>query len=258
MRPLRLSLLAGLVALAGCDDTPGVTDPFGAPPAVASFSLTPDSFTASGTDATVDVPLSIRVGLVGGEGQVTVRALVRDLDGDEVVAEESVTQAAASPGEAVLTPTLTLPRGAIGDYEVTLTTEDASGRAGDRASALFRFSADSLGPPVVASTNADPMVITRPSSGSATLTLSAAVTDPDGLPNVARVELREPASVGGTTLFRLRDDGTGGDATADDGTYAVRLALSGAVEPGEYGFEIVATDRFGDESAPTAVTFTVQ
>lgn len=236
-----------LLAAAGCDDAPGPRDPFGAPPVVASFQVTPDAVSVDTAAPTVEVPIDVRVGVAGGEGEVTVRVLVQSVDGDAVIAEG---ESAGTDALRSIPLTLALPRGAVGNYEVTATTEDATGRAGDRATGVFAFETPALGPPVVAATASDP----APVADGATVTLTAAVGDPDGVENVAYVELRQ---LDGALLFRLRDDGAGGDAAADDGTYTVRLRVPAGLAPGTYALDVVATDRTGQESAPAEVTFTV-
>ena len=254
LRVFRSASFAALVlAAAACDDAPGARDPFGSPPVVSAFSFTPEAFEDVSGNATITVEPTISVSVAGGSGDITVRAFVRDLDGDELVGEAD---ASGGPGRYDLRPTLTLPRGAVGDYEITVTTEDASGVPGDRASGVFTFSSASLGGPSVAATQASPATVQRPASGTQVVTLTANASDPDGPANLARVELRDPAS--GDVLFRFADDGQGGDATAADGQYTLRLAIRSGSPTGVYAFQAVAVDRTGRESVPADVSFTVQ
>ena len=250
-------LLASALVLApilgGCDETPGPSDPFGSPPSITAFSLTPDEVETASTDPTVEVTPVLRVTVAGGSGEVTVRAFVRDVDGEALLAE---VEASGGPGVFELRPTLSLPRGAIGDYEILVTTEDASGRIGDRASGVLAFRSTSLGAPVVTATSSDPATVSRPASGSAIVVLSADVADPDGVENIARVELRDPVSNG--VVFRFADEGENGDAQAGDGRYTLRLAIASSTGTGTYRFGVVATDRTGRESASSEVSFTVQ
>ncbi|MEM1056084.1 MAG: hypothetical protein AAGI52_11195 [Bacteroidota bacterium] len=238
--------------LASCDDTPGVADPFGSPPAIATFTLTPEEVDDTSTGTTVDLAPVLTVDVTGGEGEVSVRAFIRDLDGGELLAEAEQTGPA---GRFQLSPALQIPRGAVGRYPVTITTEDASGRIGDRASAVLVFRSEALGGPTVTATSSSPSPVPRPASGSQTVTLLADVDDPDGIANIAYVELRD--IVTGETLFRFRDDGTGSDDAPDDGRFTLALAINSTTPIGTFGFDVVAVDRVGLASVPTEITFTV-
>lgn len=257
-RALRSALAACLCALAlvACDDTPGAPDPFGDPPSITAFSVLPETVEALGDDPTVAIEPTLAVTVSGGAGDVTLRALVRDADGDALVAE--VEETVGAGGRVELRPQFTVPRGAVGAYEITVTTEDASGRVGDRASGVLTFTSPSLGAPEVAETLAEPASVARPTNGAVTVTLLADVADPDGLANLAYVELR---AASGEVFARMSDNGGGdngsGDAEAGDGRYTARLRVSSAIPPGEYRYNVVAVDRAGRESAPTPISFTV-
>ncbi|MEL6614444.1 MAG: hypothetical protein AAFQ43_01825, partial [Bacteroidota bacterium] len=237
------------LSLAGCDETPGAPDPFGAPPSITAFAFTPEAVDDTGSAPEIDLAPVITVSATSGSGDITVRAFVRDVDGVDLLAEA---EASGGPGTFELRPEVRVPRGAIGDYQVTVTTEDASGRIGDRAAGVIAFSSASLGPPEVTATRADPATVTAPSSGSTIVTLFAEATDPDGVANLARVELRDPVT--GETLFRFSDDGFAPDETAGDGRAAIRLSIGSGTPTGTFGFDAVAVDRSGLESAPTEVT----
>ena len=252
--------LAAVLGLAACDAAPGLpTD--GRRPSVSAFALSPTADSLATDAATAVVPLVIDATLVG-EGRIVVRALVRYAETDTLVADTLV---AAQPGPVRIELPLTLPRGATGEYAVTLTTEGADGRTGDGASALFRFRAASLGPPVVSGVTAAASV-TRPASGDRPVAFPVvvAVTDPDGRANVAAVFLTDAA---GAILGQLFDEGRTGrttnDATADDGTYSAALQIYRAGHPnaipaGVYDLAIVAVDRAGEQSAPAPFTFEVR
>lgn len=240
------------LSLAACDETPGASDPFGTPPSIATVTLTPEELDDTSGNATVSLAPTIQVAVVGGDGDVTVRAFLRALDGETLLAEA---EASGEAGVFELTPSAEIPRGAIGRYPITVTTEDASGRIGDRATAVLVFTSEALGGPRVTATSSSPRPISRPSSGSATVVLSADVDDPDGAANVAYAELRQQD---GETLFRFRDDGEDNDAEAGDGRHTLALAINSGTPVGTYAFDVVAVDRTGLESPPTEITFTVQ
>ena len=239
--------------LSACDDTPGVVTPFGSPPEILTVTLTPEEIDDTSTESVVTLTPTVSVDVRGGEGQTTVRVFIRDLEGDQLLAEAEQT---GGSGLFQLASSFEIPRGAIGRYPITITTEDASGRVGDRASAVLVFDSVALGGPSVSATSASPSPVPRPTTGTQTVTLSSDVTDPDGIANVAYVELRD--IVTGETLFRFRNDGQGGDGTADDSRYALSLVINASTPVGTYAFDVVVTDRTGLSSIPTEVTFTVQ
>ena len=249
-RPLwALSLLA---VLAACDAAPGF-------PAEATLPTLEDVRVAPtedslATDApTATVPLTVEAE-VGGEGPVTVRVLVRYAETDTLVAEATVE---AEPGPVRVEAPFTVPRGATGDYRVTVATEGPDGRAGDGAAAVVQFRAASLGPPVVADVEID-SPITR---GTRTITepVVATVTDPDGVANVAVVALVDPET--GVVIGRLFDRGradNGTDQTAGDGRFTAGLRISPDFPAGTYTLAVVALDRAGEQSEARPFTFTVQ
>ncbi len=239
-------------AVAACDDAPGATDPFGSPPGISAFSFTPEAFEDVSGNALVTVEPAISVAVTGGTGEILIRAFVRDLEGDDLLAE---VEASGGPGRYALSPRFDLPRGAVGDYEITVTTEDASGVPGDRASGVFAFSSASLGAPSLSAVQASPSTVQRPASGRQTITITADVTDPDGLANIARVELRGDIV---DVPFRFVDDGQTGDATAGDGRFTLGLSIGSGFPTGAFTLQLVAVDRTGLESSPAEVTFTVQ
>jgi hypothetical protein len=249
---LLFSLPFGALLSSGCDSAPGLTDD-SARPALASVVVTPlqDSLETSASFATI--PLIV-TGVVSSETPVTVRALVRYSEADTLVAEARLV---AQAGSFRLDVPLTLPRGAIGSYAVTVSTEGANGRAGDEAAAVFTFKAASLGPPTLTLQVASS--VTRRSTGSVSLPIVATVTDPDGRANIAFVLLQAPN--GGGVLGPLYDEGRTSRSTderANDGRYTAGLSIPSTAQTGPYTFEVIAVDRAGQESAPVPFTFTVQ
>ncbi|HEX8385334.1 MAG TPA: hypothetical protein VF576_04065 [Rubricoccaceae bacterium] len=250
---LSAAALGAASVLAACDAAPGLPDEVRRP-SVTAFALTPDRDSLGTDAATATVPLVLDATVVG-EGEVVVRALVRYAETDTLVAE---TRVEAQPGPVRIELPLVLPRGATGDYAVTLTTEGSDGRTGDGATALFRFRASSLGPPVVTAVEAAASV-TRPTGNrAAPFPIVAVVADPDGLANVAAVLLTDPS---GAVLGQLFDEGRDGrtdDAEADDGRYSASLQIPRDAEVGVYEFAVVAVDRAGRQSAPAPFTFEVR
>ena len=252
---MRLGFVVLCMALAwtGCDSAPGAVERADRP-VIAGVEITPleDSLETSAPTATI--PLTVRLNL-DGAGPIVVRVLVRYAETDTLTASSTET---VEPGTVELAVPLTLPRGAIGDYAVSVVTEGPDGRAGDEASARFRFTASSLGPPTVTVTA--PTTVTAPASGGrpATLPIVATATDPDGRENVALVLIQD---VDGFVLGRIYDEGPNGrsdDETAGDGRYSGSLQIPSGFPEGTYTLAATAVDRAGELSAPAPFTFTVR
>ena len=255
----RVAALLVACGVAACDSAPGLPA-VGVRPAVTAFAVSP-SRDSLATDAPVArVPLTVDA-TIAGEGTVAVRVLVRYAEASRASSVDSLvadTLVRVDPGALRLTLPLVLPRGATGDYAVALTTAGADGRTGGGAQGVFRFRAASLGPPVVSGVTA-PASVTRTPPGSAPFLISALVSDPDGLANVATVVLADEA---GGILLELFDEGRTGrsrdDAVAGDGRYTVTIAIPPGFEPGPYTLAVVAIDRAGTQSAPAPFTFEVR
>ena len=247
LRPA-VALLAMLVA--GCDAAPGFADA-ARRPTLAEVAISPLAATLDTDAPTATVPLAVS-GTLDADAPVEVRVLVRWAETDSLVAD---VQEEVGPGGFRVEAPVVIPRGAVGDYSVRVSTEAADGRAGDQASAVLRFAAASLGPPTV--TVAAPAPVARP-AGNATVTADvvATVTDPDGRANIAFVVLQLPEE--GGVIGRLFDSGEGSDAVAGDGRYSAGLVVTSAFEPGIYPLEVVAVDRAGEASAPAHVALTVR
>ncbi|WP_412062164.1 hypothetical protein [Rubrivirga sp. IMCC45206] len=258
LRPVAAVLL--VLALAACDAAPGFADST-ARPVFAEVAVTPVDVALAGPAPVATIPLAV-VGTVEAQAAVEVTVLVRYAETDSLVTRVG---AAVEPGAFTVEAPITLPRGAIGDYSVTVLTEGADGRAGDQAAALLRFTAENLGAPSVAVN--EPAPVTRPSpdargaAATVDVPLIATVTDPDGRANVRLVFAR--LADGGGVIGRLFDDGPGAngqgdDAVEGDGVYTAAIPIDAGFEPGRYDLEVIAVDRYGAESAPTPFSFTVR
>ena len=123
---------------------------------------------------------------------------------------------------------------------------------------LMRFSAESLGPPVIDDVEF-PATVTRPADGQppVPIPIIATVSDPDGPSNVSAVRI---AAENGAS-FDMRDDGgagsNSGDETAGDGRYTVTFQIESTNKPGDAPFTIQAEDRSGQESDPVDITITI-
>ena len=250
LRPA-VALLTVCAALAACDSEPGFAD-LVRPPALSDVAVTPGSIRLDTEAPTATVPLGV-TGTLDAEGAAEVRVTVRWAETDSLVAQAD--QEIAQPGPFRVEVPLVIPRGAVGDYSVRVSTEGADRRPGDQAAAVFRFQAASLGPPTL-TVNA-PAAVDRP-TGTATQTVrvEATVSDPDGRANIAIVALQIPDD--GGVIGRLFDGGQGSDRVAGDGLYSAGVVVNADFEPGTYDLEVIAIDRAGEASDPVPFRFTVR
>lgn len=254
-----LAVLACVAALAACDDAPGPPPLFPAPPAIVDLDVTPLVFAYTGTDATVTIPLTFSAAVDEGDGGVTVLYVVRRQFENEPLAQGTL---APEGGRYTGSASFEVARGEVGLYVVTVVAAGTGG-VGNEATALVRYTADDLGPPVVVTAAADPNPVPRPGA----FTVTAEVSDPDGLANVARVVLS-----GGGAEFQLCDDGDAGvcgfggtdfpspsnDGQAGDGRFSRRFSIPAEQEPGPYDFTVRAYDLAGQASDPFPLTVVVQ
>ncbi len=237
----------GLIAVVvGCDSAPGVGDLIPSPPALSDFSFTPLEFVFNGAGDTAMIPLALDVAVTAEAGTtVTVNYFVRRQFETDVVAQGTLTPSGGrySGGE-----TLAIPRGETGLYVITVTAFDNVGQVGNEVTGLLHFASENLGPPVISEIEG-PMTFLPPGE----LRLIAVVTDPDGLGNIARVEVTTPTGV----PFDMFDDGASlGDEVAGDGRYTATFDVPSAT-PGDQTFTFVATDNFGAESEEVSFTVTI-
>ena len=244
---LLLGAFAAVVVFAGCDSAPGAGDLVPVPPALSNFSFTPVEFEYTGSGDTAQIPLLISVSASNPGGHtLTVEYFVRRQFNDALVAQGVLSSAGGTSytgGE-----TVSVPRGDIGLYVITVTVVDDAGNVGNEATGLMRFASENLGPPVITEIEG-PAEFEPPGQ----LQLVAVVTDPDGLGNIARVEGIAPNG----NVFEMFDDGFSlGDAVAGDGRYTATFDVPKA-EPGEQTFRFTATDNFGAESEEVSFTITI-
>lgn len=256
-----------LLALTSCDSVPGVTDPTASSPVVSGIQVTPDV---------------LALDQLGGEGetvtaQITVSADVTDADKDLTAA--FVLIRSSSPGQAPLAQEevplgndgrftlrldLTVPRASGGQFVVTVFAADAAGNISNTAYGSIRVSGESAPPEIIAVDMPDQ--VTRPAVGQPPISIPilATVSDPDGLENVAFVEV----IVNGAATLRLCDDGgsgtcnngfgSSGDVAAGDGVFTLTIQLDSSNAAGTNSFEFTAVDRTGLRSGAVFRMITVQ
>jgi len=162
---------------------------------------------------------------------------------------------AAEDGRYVASVPLQFGRGQRGLYTVLVYAVDDDGLLSNQVRGLFELAGVGLGPPVIDAIDA-PTEFQQPGR----LQLIAEVSDPDGLEDIARVEVVFPEPFAAT--FELADDGrSAGDETADDGRYTA--TFEGVQLPADfetpYALDLVfrAFDRDGLASDDVSFTITI-
>jgi hypothetical protein len=235
-----------LPALAGCDTAPGPSALDTRIPSVRDLELSPREAIFLEGQTSIDLPLSIRVRATDPDGDLhEVRYVVSSAAG--VTIDEGLL---ASMGGAVfgVDRALTVTRGQAGIYTVLVTATDLRGQVGNQVRGQIDISGVSLGPPMIVSVEG-PEEFRPPGQ----LRLIAVVSDPAGLENIARVDVRTPAGA----VRQMFDDGqTGGDEVAGDGRYTATFDVP-AASPGPQTFVFFARNRDGLRSEEVPFTITV-
>ena len=264
-----LLLTAFLVlAVIGCDNAPGVQDPLAAPPVVSDLDYTPravqvDNLPASaisGDNVLVTIDISARA--VDADGDVDRVAFViqSPVGATEPIAEGELLAGAGSRFST--RAEVTFPKALTGPYVLIVYASDKRGYLGNELRGTIELTATG-NPPVIEEIIA-PDRIQRPAVGepAATMQLIAVVSDPDGLANVARVEVRFD---GGSPLLLCDDGGQSqcnpgfgsADATAGDGRFTLTLQVNENNTPGPRTLEFIATDRSGLQSEAVTRVLTI-
>lgn len=245
---LALAALGAALALAGCDSATDGQPLDGRPPEVSGFAFSPDSVdfddVLDGDSAAVTLALSARADDPDGEIDRVRFTVTGQFEG--AVAEGTMEPGA--DGAYAGTASFRLGRDQRGRYSVLVYAVDDAGLLSNQARGVFTLAGAGLGPPVIEEVEG-PAEFRPPG----TLRFVVTVSDPDGLGDIARVELTAPA--GG--VFQLFDDGaTFDDASAGDGRYTVSFEVPEAA-PGDQTFVFRAFDRDGLASEDVSFTVTV-
>ena len=249
----------GLTAtLSGCDSAPGIGDLIANPPTLSDFSFSPLAFEHTGSSDTAQIPLQLGVTVANpAGGGLTVDYFVRRQFNNELVAQGTLSGAAGG-GRYTGEETVSVPRGEIGMYVITVTVVDDRGNVGNIVTGLLRFASENLGTPVIEDVEFPPTV-TRPAEDEPPVLVPviATVSDPDGLGNITSVF----TSTGGTDFEMLDDGGLGsisGDEIAGDGRYTVTFQIKSMNSGNDLDLTLQAIDAFGSESEVVAITIIVE
>ncbi len=260
---LALSLV--LASASGCDTAPGPAPLDQRPPELDEFSFFPQRViyallpAEQVTEDSIRVPVTIGVTARGQSAEVSeVRFVVQP---HSILAPPVQSGILTPAGDSRYERQVTLALSAlhVQTYTVLVYAVDTDGRvSGDVRGPLHYFRSFEPGSPPAIDSLAVPDTLQRPEPGqpAASLLLIAAVSDPDGLSDVALVEFWNadaPASRllmcddGGAALCGSSQDS--GDDTAGDGLFTRRVFISSDNLPGSNSLEFQATDRAGLQSA---------
>jgi hypothetical protein len=242
----RLFLVVSLVLfVSACDQPPGLPPPTSHPPELGALTISPSevnigeldpgSISEGGVTFTVDMRAGIRS---TGGGIEEVRYTIRRPDRQQggILTTGNLSPDGDGYGGTAM---VTLPAGAVGNYQVVVTARGVDGSLSNEAAAMLRYRAEGSAP-VIENVEASPNPLTPP----ATLTIIVTASDPDGLENIAAVYGLTPAG----SQFELFDDGESfGDEVAGDGRFTARFDVPSAT-PGSQTFRFWAVDRIGLES----------
>ncbi len=265
---LLLAALLGVAAM-GCDSAPGVQDPLAVPPVVSDLDYTPrlvqvdnvPSGAISGDNVLVTMDISARAEDADGDVDRVSFVIQSPVGATEPIAQGDLV--AGAGGRFAVRAEVAFPKALTGPYVLIVYASDQRGHLGNELRGTIELTATG-NPPVIDEIIA-PDRIQRPAAGepAATLQLIAVVSDPDGLANVARVEVRFD---GGSPLLLCDDGGqsqcnpgfASGDAAAGDGRFTLTIQVNENNTPGPRTLEFIATDRSGLQSEPVTRVLTIE
>ncbi len=248
--------------MAGCDSAPGTEDVFQQPPVVSNLVVTPDVVAATpGVESQVEVLVSFSATDANDDLEQVFVTVQASASGGAPLGQEILP---ATSGQQQATVLVTLPAGTAGSFPVVVTASDARGAIGNKLVGRLDVTGSNAPPEIVAIDMPD--AVQRPAAGQppVSIPIVATVSDPDGLANIARVEV---IVNGGVTLL-LCDDGdrgtcnagfgSSGDETRGDGRFTLTIALAAENAAGPNSFEFKAVDRTGLESVSITRILEVQ
>ena len=263
-----IGALLGLVA--ACDTAPGPTALGLRSPILSNFMFSPQSVVLEQLppdrieEDSVQVSLEVSVTAVDPDGVIdAVQFVVQS----PLLQTQPVATGTLSPSgrnQYQVAETIKLPRGAVGAYTIIVFAVDNDQQLSGEVRGMLNYLATGR-PPVIEAVEV-PEMVTRPAPGDPPVVFEyvAVVSDPDGLDNVAKVEV-DIESIG---VLQLCDDGgeglcnTGfpnsGDPVAGDGRFTLTLQIDSDNQPATLTLRFKATDRTDLESEVVERTFTIE
>lgn len=194
-------------------------------------------------DDPVTIPLRVDVRMTrpsAPDDPALIRCTVRPEGGRNVVAEQSVTEAAA--GTYNFDFDLDLTRGDVGDYTVEVTADGEA--AVSSAIAKLRV-INGANPPEILEVRAPDTLELQ--SETVVFDMSVHVVDASGQQDIKQVffnSYRPDGVPSSGNPFSMVDNGNAskGDMVAGDGWYSIRVQLPSTAQKGEYDFQFRAVD----------------
>lgn len=265
--------LGTLVLLAACDTAPGPEALDQRPPVLSDFSLSPqqvafDQLPPDQIDGdVVRIPLEFSVAARATDRPIREVAFVVQSPTSSTTPVAMGTLTSAGGDRYTGSTTIEISAVEVATYPILVYAVDKANRASGevRGQLVYTRTFDPGSPPVIDDVEA-PDSVTRPAPGDPAVVFQyvAVVSDPDGLSDVAEVEV-DIESVG---TLRLCDDGgvsdcnagfpASGDATAGDGRFTLTLQVDSNNQPATLMLRFKATDRAGLESEVVERSFTIQ
>jgi|AP95_1055475.scaffolds.fasta_scaffold15048_3 hypothetical protein len=253
-------------ALSACDSAPGTQDLSRSAPVVQNIQVTPDFLAldligdTAGVVAT-DVTVALDVSDADGDLSKVFIIIGSPIPGGEHVGEAEV--AVLTNSRVEVTVSVSIPSGQAGLLAVTAFASDDDGRMSNRIFSSIEVTSGSE-PPSIDQIDI-PDRVTRPPQGQPPIAVPivAHVSDPDGIGNVAFVEVL----VNGISTLRLCDDGgqgtcntgfgSSGDVAVGDGLFTLTIQVDALNVAGDNTFEFTAVDRSGLRSNTVIRTITL-
>jgi hypothetical protein len=251
----------------GCDSAPGPLDPASAAPVVSDIQVSPTLLALdqlSGSGDTVSATITVSADITDENQDLSMFFVVIRTAAASNAPLATTEVPVPGNGRIQVSIPLTVSRAAGGPFHVTAFASDVAGNLSNVVYGSIDVQASSE-PPVITAIDM-PSQVTRPATGEPPLSIPivATVDDPDGIDNVAFVEV----IVNGGATLRLCDDGgagvcnagfgASGDATAGDGQFTLTIQLESTNSAASYTFEFRAVDRSGLRSAVEVRTLEVQ
>ena len=253
-------------ALSACDSAPGTQDLSRSAPVVKNIQVAPDFLALDliGDTAgvvTTDVSVALDVSDADGDLSMVFIIIGSPIPGGSHVGEAEL--ALQTNSRVEVTVSVSIPSGQAGLLSVTAFASDEDGRMSNRIFSSIEVTSGSE-PPSIDQIDI-PDRVTRPSQGQPAIDVQivAHVSDPDGIGNVAFVEVL----VNGRVTPRLCDDGgqgtcntgfgSSGDVAVGDGLFTLTIQIEASNAAGVNTFEFTAVDRSGLRSSTVIRTIAV-